>query len=88
LLQGDELVKPGAVRALRCQLRRANPFYADTPAPASQLAPKQLQVRIAIARVLQTASDCCFKCKHVFYQKLLQRTSSVHYNGCRHAPAC
>jgi hypothetical protein len=45
LLQGDELVKPGAVRALRCQLRRANPFYADTPAPASQLAPKQLQVR-------------------------------------------
>jgi hypothetical protein len=44
LLQGDELAKPGAVRALRCQLRRANPFYADSPAPASQLAPKQLQV--------------------------------------------
>jgi hypothetical protein len=44
LLQGDELAKPGAVRALRCQLRRANPFYADTPAPASQLAPKPLQV--------------------------------------------
>ncbi|WIA11918.1 hypothetical protein OEZ85_012002 [Tetradesmus obliquus] len=41
--RGDELAKPGAVRALRCQLRRANPFYGDTPAPASQLGPKQLQ---------------------------------------------
>jgi hypothetical protein len=44
LVQGDQLHQPGAVKALRCQLRRANPYYADTPAPTSQLVPQQLQV--------------------------------------------
>eukprot|EP00879_Flechtneria_rotunda_P010047 GHRR01010505.1.p1 GENE.GHRR01010505.1~~GHRR01010505.1.p1 ORF type:complete len:358 (+),score=92.76 GHRR01010505.1:201-1274(+) len=41
--RGDEVAKPGAARALRCQLPRANPYYADTPAPESQLAPRELQ---------------------------------------------
>lgn len=41
--RGDLLQKPGAVKALRCQLRRNNPFYGDSPAPASQKAPKPLQ---------------------------------------------
>eukprot|EP00878_Enallax_costatus_P032723 GHUV01035983.1.p1 GENE.GHUV01035983.1~~GHUV01035983.1.p1 ORF type:complete len:276 (+),score=76.74 GHUV01035983.1:738-1565(+) len=41
--RGDELHQRGAVRALRCQLPRANPFYGDSPAPASQKAPQPLQ---------------------------------------------
>lgn len=30
-MQGAKLAQPGAVRALRCQLARHNPFYSSTP---------------------------------------------------------
>ncbi|KAF8071111.1 PDCD2 [Scenedesmus sp. PABB004] len=49
--RGDELAKPGAVRALRCQLRRANAFYGDAPAPEGQAAPVPLgAAEAALAR--------------------------------------
>jgi pre-rRNA-processing protein TSR4 len=42
---GDHLATPGAVKALRCQLPRVNPFYSDQPAKESDLLPKALEVR-------------------------------------------
>ena len=41
------------MRALRCQLPRSNPFYADTPAPPAQLAPNalpQAEQQLSLAR--------------------------------------
>ena len=40
--RGDRLAEPGAVRALRCQLARANAYYGPDPAPESVAAPPAL----------------------------------------------
>lgn len=42
--QGSHLKAPGAVKALRCQLPRSNPYYSPEPPRASQKLPPSLQV--------------------------------------------
>ncbi|KAL3160090.1 hypothetical protein ABBQ32_010870 [Trebouxia sp. C0010 RCD-2024] len=41
--QGSHLKAPGAVKALRCQLPRSNPYYSPEPPRASQKLPPSLQ---------------------------------------------
>lgn len=40
--QGDSLAQPGAVKAFRCQLPRANPYYPPEPLPKSQDQPPRM----------------------------------------------
>lgn len=87
--QGDELGKPGAVRALRCQLRRANAFYGDTPAPDEQVAPRPLQVRMGMRQALQRAlAAACAPCSPGCGRPLPALAADRRPCAAMHAPCC
>ncbi|GBF91752.1 hypothetical protein Rsub_04056 [Raphidocelis subcapitata] len=47
--RGDKLASPGAVRALRCQLARENPYYSSDPPGPGDLVPPELPAADAAA---------------------------------------
>ena len=65
--QGSQLAAAGAVRALRCQLPRSNPYYSPEPPTAQQRLPQPLQVsQMQYHHILlqYLGGGCCTTCQN------------------------